>query len=124
MSFEILIVDDHEAMRMMLRRMLERAGAQVREAHNGAEALRALSQRGAHLVLCDQNMPGMSGIELVRTLRADRNQTRTRMMILSGNTEAGFTEAAQAAGADAVLAKPILPSKLLDAISQVMRAAA
>lgn len=124
MNLDVLIVDDHEPMRALLRTVLERAGAMVRTAESGAEAMGLLDEGGADLVICDQNMPGMSGTELVQTLRADARHARARVIMVSGRAEAAFTEAARSAGVDRVLVKPILPSTLIATIADLMRAAA
>ena len=126
MSLDVLIVDDHEPMRAMLRAVLERSGAaaRVREASCGAQALALMAERSAQLVLCDQSMPGMSGVELLLRLRATPAHAGVRVLLLSGHTDAEFTKAAEAAGADAVLVKPIKPSALLRAIAVLAPAAA
>ena len=70
---KILIVDDSKAMRMIVRRTLRQAGLEdneLDEAANGAEALDALRRASFDLVLSDWNMPVMSGIELLQTMRS------------------------------------------------------
>ena len=119
-EFDVLIVDDHEAMRTLLARVLTRAGvAQVRTAATGAEALVALRERAATLVLADQNMPGMDGLAFIAALRADPGLGAPRVIMVSGHTSAEHTEAARAAGADAVLSKPVSPRDLLAAINDL-----
>jgi two-component system chemotaxis response regulator CheY len=68
---KLLIVDDSKAMRMIVARTLRQAGyggADFREAENGAQALEAIRADKPHLVLCDWNMPQMSGMELLSAL--------------------------------------------------------
>ena len=72
---DILIVDDSKAMRMIVARVLKKAGYgdnDLREARNGLEALAAIKDHCPDLVLADWNMPEMSGIELLQTLRAEK----------------------------------------------------
>lgn len=118
-ALSVLIVDDHEPMRTLLRRVLERAGAEVREAEHGAAALALLAERGAALVICDRAMPGMNGAELVRAVRADPAHAQTRILMLTGHAGAAIAEEARAAGVDAVLVKPLAPSALLKAIAEL-----
>lgn len=122
MSLDILIVDDHAPMRMMLRAVLERSGVpvHVREAGSGAKALALLLEQPADLVLCDQSMPHMSGVELVLRLRGEPRHAGLRVIMLSGHADPEFTRAAQSAGADAILLKPVKPSLLLRTISALM----
>lgn len=117
---DVLIVDDHEAMRAMLRKMLERAGvASVRDAPSAAIALELIASRDADLVLCDQTMPGMDGLAFIRAAR--EAGSRARVIMISGRDDAGFAEAARAAGAAAVLVKPISPRETLAAIEEAQR---
>jgi len=112
-DLDVLIVDDHAPMRELLRKVLERAGiARVREAANGADALAALEDRPAGLVLVDQNMPAMGGGELIAEARS--RWTGTRIILITGDARS------DAGGADALLVKPVSPRELLAAIERVM----
>lgn len=115
-ALDVLIVDDHPAMRALLRKVLERAGAaSVRDAAGGAEGLALLAQQAAQLILVDQTMPGMDGVAFVEQVRAQG--AAARIMMITGRGDARTAETARAAGADAVLVKPIAPSDLLAAIA-------
>lgn len=117
-DLDVLIVDDHEAMRTLIARVLTRAGvARVRSAANGADALAALRERPASLVLADQNMPGMDGLAFISAVRADPKHGAPKIAMVSGQASAEHAEAARAAGADAVLVKPVSPRALLEAIN-------
>jgi two-component system chemotaxis response regulator CheY len=116
-DLDVLIVDDHEGMRVLLARVLVRAGVQrVRQTANGAEALAALAERPASLVLADRNMPGMNGLAFVGALRANTALNHARIIMISGDVSDEHRKAARAAGVDAVLEKPISPRDLLSAI--------
>ncbi len=65
----ILVVDDEPDQRFLLRRIFERAGHQVADACNGAEALKAVQESPPDLVVTDVMMPVMDGVELIRRLR-------------------------------------------------------
>jgi two-component system chemotaxis response regulator CheY len=119
-DLDVLIVDDHEAMRTLISRVLARAGVErVRTAASGAEALAALKTRPATLVLADQNMPGMDGLAFIAAVRADSAFGAPRIVVVSGQTSAEHMEAARAAGADAVLVKPVSPRDLLQTINEL-----
>lgn len=70
---QVLIVDDSRAMRMIIRRTLRQAGFEdcaAIEAANGVEALKVMENHSPDLILCDWNMPEMSGLELLTTLHS------------------------------------------------------
>ncbi len=117
-ALSVLIADDHEPMRALLRKVLERAGVgDVRDVKSGAEALAALQERRADLLLADMTMPEMDGVALTERVRADN--LATRVIMITGRGDARTGDAARAAGADAVLVKPIAPRDLLAAIEQL-----
>lgn len=114
-DLNVLIVDDHPAMRELLRKVLTRAGfASVREAASGAEALAGLEEAPAQLILADQNMPAMSGADFIARVRADPRWRGARILLITGDARA------KADRADAVLVKPVLPRDLIAAIERVL----
>ncbi len=119
-DLDILAVDDNAGMRALLERVLTAAGATVRSAASGAEALAHMEERVAHIVLCDQTMPSMSGIELTRRLRAAYGADPV-IVILSGHNDVAD---ARAAGVDDLLMKPISPRFLLERIEALLSARA
>jgi CheY-like chemotaxis protein len=120
-ELEVLIVDDHEGMRALLRKVLERAGAErVREAASGADALALLAERPAQLILADHMMPGMDGMAFVRQARASAGAS-VRILMITGRAEKRIAIEAEAAGVDALLVKPVAPSDLFAAIERVLR---
>lgn len=119
-DLDVLIVDDHEAMRALLARTLQRAGVtQARTAADGEEALAALRERPANLILADQTMPGMDGLTLLKAVRSDPVLGAARFVIISGHSNEAFTTSARATGADAVLVKPVTPHALLAALNEL-----
>jgi two-component system, chemotaxis family, chemotaxis protein CheY len=120
-ALNVLIVDDHEGMRALLRKVLERAGVgAVRDAASGAAGLALLAERPANLILVDQNMPEMDGAAFVARVR--REGGTAKIVMITGHGEASYADAAREAGADAVLVKPISPSALLGTIEHVLTA--
>lgn len=119
-DLDVMIVDDHEAMRVLLARVFTKAGvARVRDASSAAEALAALQTQPATLILADQNMPAMDGTAFVSAVRADPKLSAARIVIISGKSSREHEAAARAAGADMVLVKPVAPSELLAAINSL-----
>jgi two-component system, chemotaxis family, chemotaxis protein CheY len=117
-ALSVLIVDDHEAMRALLRKVLERAGvSDVRDAENGNAGLGLLVERGADLILVDQTMPHMDGVTFVEHARAAGSTAR--IVMITGRGDARTSDAARAAGADALLVKPVSPSDLVAAIEKL-----
>ena len=123
LALDVLIVDDHEPMRAMLRKLLERAGVDgVRDAASSKEALKLMQERSPQLMLVDQTMPEMDGLTLVMHARADPSCAETRIIMLTGRADTVHVETARQAGVNALLVKPVAPSELLAAIERVFSA--
>jgi two-component system chemotaxis response regulator CheY len=121
MGLRVLIVDDNAPFRQMLAAVFTRAGgAAVREAENGAAALAQFDDAPADLVLLDQSMPGMNGTALLAALRA--RSSAVRLMLITGHKNEALAAEARAAGADAVLVKPLGPRELMQAVNALMAA--
>ncbi|MDO8541972.1 MAG: response regulator [Opitutaceae bacterium] len=108
MTRTILIVDDNELYRGMLRSLLILHGYTVLAAANAAEALALAETHPIDAMLTDVDMPGMDGIELCRQLHArasDRNET-IPVWVMTGMLRPGLTKRTRDAGALVVLRKP------------------
>ncbi|MDI6104792.1 response regulator [Actinoplanes sp. NEAU-A12] len=110
----ILVVDDEPDLRFILRRVFARAGHEVAEAGDGAAALASVRESPPDLVVTDMMMPVMSGVELIRALRADPVTTAIPVLVVSGDSHL-------AADADAVLAKPCRHAELLELAEGLLR---
>jgi CheY-like chemotaxis protein len=111
----VLLVDDDVRGRQMLARVLHRAGLTiVGQAGDGRAALRALKTIRPDLVLTDCEMPGMDGIGLTRTLRAQGDQTP--VVMLTGQADPAVAAEAAEAGVTAYLLKPLDLPTLLEAL--------
>lgn len=117
--FSVLIVDDHDPMRAALARAMRDAGASVREAGDGAEALAHLRAAPADIVVLDLMMPGMDGPALIREIRADTKLAKQRLLVLTGLADG--VAAAKAAGADAGVLKPITADQLIELIKTQLK---
>jgi sigma-B regulation protein RsbU (phosphoserine phosphatase) len=101
------VVDDTEAMRMLYAATLRGAGFQVDVAADGPLALAAIRERAPDVVVLDLMMPGMNGIEVLGTLRADATTASIPVVLLTADDQAETIEASFAAGADDYLTKPV-----------------
>jgi two-component system chemotaxis response regulator CheY len=107
-TMNILLVDDSKAMRAMIRRTLLQTGMcdlRVEEAENGSDALAKLASELPDLILSDWSMPEMTGIELLRELRARGCAVRFGFVTCEA-ASAQMRETAFQAGAQFMLAKP------------------
>lgn len=108
----VLVVDDSGPARLLIRQALEwwaRKTAQrleIVEAENGFEALRELPRSAFDLVLTDVNMPTLSGLELIRMIRARPEQRSLPVVAVSTERDAEDAARARKAGADGYLPKP------------------
>lgn len=104
-----LVVDDSRATRTMLRGMLTKLGFEVVEAGHGVEALQRLESldEAVSFALVDWNMPEMDGLELVKSLRAERRYAELPVMMVTAESDATQMARALMAGADEYALKPI-----------------
>jgi CheY-like chemotaxis protein len=103
---DVLVVDDDPDTRESLAMLLGDYGYRVRTAGDGPAALAAVEARPPMCVLLDLGLPGMSGIELARRIRAD-HEPNIVIISLTGWANTERQEQAESAGVDYVLAKPL-----------------
>jgi len=115
----LLIVDDEEPQRLMLASLLGRAGFDVDAARDGKEALKLLRDRGYDLMLTDQRMPKMDGLELLERVRADYTDLPVVLMTAYGSVSTAV-EAMKRGAAD-YLTKPFERDELLIVVQKVLR---
>jgi two-component system, LuxR family, response regulator FixJ len=113
----ISIVDDDAAVRDSLRILLECEGYETREFASGREFLAAGGAGDGDCLILDVHMPGMSGIELLETMR--RQGDMQPVIVISGLTDALTRKRAHAAGALAILDKPYHVEKVLQLVRAV-----
>jgi CheY-like chemotaxis protein len=119
MSERVLVIDDEEHIRRMMRLTLEAAGYQVGEAKDGAEGL-SLYGNGSRwdAVLLDQRMPGMDGLETLRQIKSQNNDARVVMATAYASIELAVD--ALKLGATDFVRKPMTPKVLRNAVSAAL----
>ena len=103
----ILVVDDLPANRDLMVRRLERSGFRVQAAASGPEALEIVRQGNIDLVLLDIMMPGMTGIDVLRTLRATRSSAALPVIMVTAKTDSEDVVEALSLGANDYVTKPV-----------------
>ena len=115
----ILVIDDEEAMRSLMSRILQRAGFEVVAAADGREALERFRQRHIDAVVTDMVMPNMDGIEVIRALLAER--PGLPIVAVSGVDDwADYISLATTLGAKAGLRKPVRSTELVQALRECL----
>jgi len=119
MSKKILIVDDSNSMRQMIRFTLEEEGYQVEEAVNGLKGTEKLDSFLPDLIITDIHMPEMNGIEFISQTRDHSKFKFTPIIVLTTESEMNMQEEGKKAGATAWLVKPFSPDLLIDTVKKV-----
>ena len=117
----ILIIDDEDELRFLLRQMLEHAGHEVTEAVNGAEGIELFERDSHELIITDIIMPEKEGVETILALR--RTDPKLPIIAISGGGRLDATDfltMAKKLGARHTLAKPFRRDQLLDAVSECL----
>jgi CheY-like chemotaxis protein len=113
----ILIIDDEEQIREVLRTVLERVGYDVEEAANGSEGLRLYADNEFDLVVTDIIMPEKGGIDTIMDLR--RDYPNCKIIAISGGGmcgEVSYLDMAIGVGADRAIGKPFVLDEFLEAV--------
>ena len=115
----VLVVDDEEQIRMVERRILERAGYHVLEAADGPSAIALLDENmPLDLLLADMEMPGLLGSEMARRIR--RNRPGLKVLFVTGHADRLFEEQPLLWDGEAYLDKPFNAEGLLEAVSLLL----
>jgi two-component system sensor histidine kinase RpfC len=120
-SLDLLIADDHAANRMVLQRLLQKAGHRVTSVHDGEQVLDALAANSFDAAIVDLHMPGVSGLDLLRELRVMEagGGKRTPVIVLTADVTPDAIQRCAQAGARAFLPKPLVAVRLLDTLAEV-----
>ena len=114
----VLVVDDDDMIRRLLRAVLEADEFEVVEARDGTTALSLASEVNPSVIVLDVMMPGLDGLEVLRGL--DRG--RIKVVILTARDDPRLEDDCRAAGATAFLTKPFSSVELLDLVAELLPA--
>ncbi len=120
MAKKILIVDDSESIREVVKFTLENEGFQVLTGVDGQDAQKHLTGENIDLVITDLHMPVMDGIELIREVRKREEYKMIPILFLTTESQTEKKLEAKEAGATGWIIKPFVPAKLIAAIYKVM----
>ncbi len=124
LDVNILVVDDMKGMRMFVKKQLKTLGfTNLFEAEDGEDAWKIIKENKVKfsIVLSDVNMPNLSGIELLKRVRADEELKDTPFMLLTAEVEKSTQSAAQEAGVTDMVFKPISAENIKIAFSKIAR---
>ena len=120
MTKRILVIEDHEDNRAILRDLLSTADVKVSEATDGAAGVAAAIAERPDLILMDIQMPVMDGYEATRRIKADPALKAIPIIAVTSYALSGDEDKARAAGCDGYIAKPYSPRQMLAKVREVI----
>ena len=112
----ILVIDDEESFRQVILKFLAKQGFEAVPAADGQTGVRVAAEMLPDLIVCDLNMPGMDGYEVLATLRRDPKLADIPLIFLTGQSQPSQVRQGMSLGADDYLTKPVNPVDLISAI--------
>jgi two-component system, chemotaxis family, chemotaxis protein CheY len=117
----VLVVDDQEIMSNLAARMLARLGFEnIDHSSDGYQALAMIREKKHKLVISDLHMEAMSGLQLLKAIRADNQLKKIPFILMTGSADVPNVVAAKQAGTDAYLLKPFTPDQLKAKLHEVL----
>ena len=126
MAFNILVVDDSETMRAVIKKTVNMCGIEIgvlHEAGNGKEALSLLAAEWIDVVLSDINMPEMGGVELLQVIQNDAVLRNIPVIFISTESSQARRDEAKSLGVAAYVKKPFMPEHIRDVLLEVLNKA-
>lgn len=123
MAYNILVVDDSETVRAVIRKALNLGGVDVGslyQAGNGEEGLAVMRREWVDLVLADINMPVMGGVKMVEEMRSDESLREIPVIVVSTEGSATRLAVLKEKGVSAFLRKPFTPEDIKRAVDSVL----
>lgn len=117
----ILVIEDESDIAALVAYQLAHSGFQVRTAGDGPEAIRSLESDPPDLIILDLMLPGVSGVQVLRTLRSRKETAETPVIILTARAEEEERVRGFELGADDYVAKPFSPKELVLRVKAVLR---
>ncbi|MGO9740909.1 MAG: response regulator [Roseiarcus sp.] len=120
-KLEVMVVDDTSVSRMLITEALNEIGiTHFSLAKDGKQALSALIAKPVHLVISDQNMPGLDGLGLLKALREYKPTSRIGFILISGSPDKTLIDRGRALGLNNFIAKPFNTNTVRNAIEAVV----
>jgi two-component system chemotaxis response regulator CheY len=121
LNIKILVVDDFATMRKVVRNLLKQGGYEnIVEAEDGVTALKVLKSQKIDFVISDWNMPNMTGLELLKAVRADEELKATPFLMVTAEALQDNVIAAVKAGVSNYIVKPFTAEVLNDKIKKIL----
>ena len=122
MSARILVIEDQEDNRRIVRDLLESVGYRLIEAQDGLEGVRLAKAERPDLILMDIQLPLLDGYEATRRIKSDPELQAIPIVVVTSYALSGDDAKAKEAGCDAYIAKPFSPRRLLATIQSLLPA--
>jgi len=120
-NIKILVIDDFATMRKVIRNLLKQVGYEnIVEAEDGVLAMRVLKSQKIDLVISDWNMPNMTGLELLKAVRADEDLKTTPFLMVTAEALQDNVIAAVKAGVSNYIVKPFTAEVLNEKITKIL----
>ncbi|HSP10097.1 MAG TPA: response regulator [Candidatus Dormibacteraeota bacterium] len=116
----VVIADDEPTMRLLVHATIDSDEYTVLEAADGAQAWTMIQKQKPSLVLLDVQMPGLSGLEVLRLIKSDPEHWKTKVILLTSKAQETDIETGLLAGADFYLTKPFSPLDLLSRVEEAL----
>lgn len=121
MTKKLLIADNEQPLRLLVRATLKDKNYEILEASDGQEALEVARRERPKLLLLDIQMPAMTGFEVCEQLKSDPTTADIVVVMLTVKSQQIDKERGKAVGADYYFTKPFSPSQLLQLVDRIMR---
>jgi len=120
-NLNFLVVDDFATMRKVLRNLLKQSGHEnVVEAEDGVSALQIIKTQKIDFIISDWHMPNMTGLELLKSIRADKEVSDTPFLMITAETVPDSIISALKAGVSSYIVKPFTAEVLSEKIAKIM----
>jgi CheY-like chemotaxis protein len=120
MAIRLLIAEDEDVLRMLVVDSLEDCGYEIEEAVDGVEAFEKIQANDYDLVLLDNMMPGLTGLEVVEKTRQLPDKQDLKIMMLTAKSQKSDQDLARKTGVDFFLAKPFSPMELVTLVEEIV----
>jgi len=121
MKMRLMVVDDFSTMRRIVKNILKQIGySEIEEAEDGAQAFNKLKEKPCQFIISDWNMPNMTGLELLKSVRGDPQLKDTPFLMVTAESEKDNIMAAVGAGVSNYIVKPFTAETLKDKMDKVL----